>query len=105
METQGIALERHEARKLWQKYQSHRHNRGPLDAEIQRVYHAISKGRVVIKAIESIIAAGLATAYTLSAWPDLIVGLGIAAMNADAARDVWTAARKEHGPAEAQSRA
>ena len=44
----------------------------------------------------AIIAAGLLTAYTLSAWPDLIVGLGIAAMNADAAREVWEAAREEH---------
>ena len=32
----------------------------------------------------------------VSAWPDLIVGLGIIAMNADAAREVWTAAREEH---------
>ncbi|HUO00903.1 MAG TPA: cation transporter, partial [Bradyrhizobium sp.] len=30
------------------------------------------------------------------AWPDLIVGLCIAAMNVDAAREVWTAARDEH---------
>jgi len=44
----------------------------------------------------AIIAAGLVTAYTLSVWPDLIVGLGIAAMNADAAREVWSAAREEH---------
>ena len=44
----------------------------------------------------AIIAAGLVTAYTLSGWPDLIVGLGIAAMNADAAREVWGAAREEH---------
>lgn len=44
----------------------------------------------------AIISAGLLTAYTLSAWPDLIVGLGIAAMNADAAREVWQAAREEH---------
>lgn len=44
----------------------------------------------------AIIAAGLVTAATLSAWPDLIVGLGIAAMNADAAREVWAAAREEH---------
>lgn len=43
----------------------------------------------------AIIAAGLATAVTLSAWPDLIVGLAIAAMNADAAREVWEAARGE----------
>lgn len=44
----------------------------------------------------AIIAAGLATALLWrSAWPDLIVGLGIAAMNADAAREVWQAARRE----------
>jgi Co/Zn/Cd efflux system component len=44
----------------------------------------------------AIIAAGLMTAYTLSGWPDLIVGLGIAAMNVDAAREVWIVAREEH---------
>jgi Co/Zn/Cd efflux system component len=44
----------------------------------------------------AIIGAGLMTAATFSAWPDLIVGLGIAAMNADAAREVWEAARDEH---------
>ena len=44
----------------------------------------------------AIIAAGFVTAYTLSGWPDLIVGLGIAAMNADAAREVWSTAREEH---------
>ncbi|HKO29712.1 MAG TPA: cation transporter [Nitrospiraceae bacterium] len=44
----------------------------------------------------AIIAAGFMTAYTVSGWPDLIVGLGIAAMNADAAREVWSAAREEH---------
>ena len=44
----------------------------------------------------AIIAAGVATAWTSSAWPDLIVGIGIAAMNADAARTVWAAARQEH---------
>lgn len=43
----------------------------------------------------AIVAAGLVTAFTLSGWPDLIVGLGIAAMNAGAAREVWNAARKE----------
>lgn len=43
----------------------------------------------------AIIGAGLVTAATLSAWPDLIVGLGIAALNADAARQVVAAARAE----------
>ncbi|MEO8629340.1 MAG: cation transporter [Betaproteobacteria bacterium] len=49
----------------------------------------------------AIITAGLVTAATLSAWPDLIVGLGIAIMNADAAREVWQAAREERRAAEA----
>jgi len=45
----------------------------------------------------AIIAAGFVTAIVWpTAWPDLIVGLGIAAINTDAAREVWTAARKEH---------
>lgn len=44
----------------------------------------------------AIILAGFVTAYTLSGWPDLIVGLGIAAVNADAAKEVWEAARNEH---------
>jgi Co/Zn/Cd efflux system component len=40
---------------------------------------------------------GVLTAFLwASAWPDLIVGLGIAAMNADAAREVWQAALEEH---------
>jgi Co/Zn/Cd efflux system component len=43
----------------------------------------------------AIIAAAGATALTLTAWPDLIVGLAIAAMNADAAREVFAAAREE----------
>jgi Co/Zn/Cd efflux system component len=43
----------------------------------------------------AIVAAGLVTAQTFSAWPDLIVGLGIGAMNADAAREVYTIARNE----------
>ena len=51
----------------------------------------------------AIIAAGFMTAYTLSGWPDLIVGLGIAAMNADAAREVWSAAREEHRAANSES--
>jgi Co/Zn/Cd efflux system component len=44
----------------------------------------------------AIMLAGLVTAFLWrSAWPDLIVGLGIAAINADAAREVWGAAREE----------
>lgn len=49
----------------------------------------------------AIILAGLVTAWHPSVWPDLVVGLGIAAMNADAAREVWQAARDERRAAAA----
>jgi Co/Zn/Cd efflux system component len=44
----------------------------------------------------AIVAAGVLTAYTRSAWPDLVVGLGIVLMNADAAREIYQLAREEH---------
>ena len=44
----------------------------------------------------AIIGAGLTTVFVRQAWPDLIVGLGIALMNADAAREIYTTARAEH---------
>jgi Co/Zn/Cd efflux system component len=47
----------------------------------------------------AIILAGIGTAVTASVWPDILVGLGIAAMNVDAAHEVWTAARQEHDAA------
>lgn len=50
----------------------------------------------------AIVGAGSVTAFLwASAWPDLIVGLAIATVNADAAREVWQAARDEHKTAEA----
>lgn len=43
----------------------------------------------------AIILAGFATLFFASAWPDLVVGLGIALVNAGAAYEVWEAARQE----------
>ena len=69
----------------------HRHHSGSLTRA------AFLSARNDTVANVAIIAAGLVTAFLWqSAWPDLIVGLGIAAMNADAAREVWEAARDEH---------
>lgn len=49
----------------------------------------------------AMIGAALVTAlWWRSAWPDLVVGLGILAINADAARVVWSAARGELRAAE-----
>jgi Co/Zn/Cd efflux system component len=50
----------------------------------------------------AIVAAGFVTGFTHSAWPDLTIGLGIAAMNAGAAREVWRAAREEHRAADSE---
>jgi len=50
----------------------------------------------------AIILAGIITATLWrSAWPDLVVGIAIAIMNADAAREVFEAARNEHESARA----
>lgn len=69
----------------------YRHHRGSLTKA------AFLSARNDTIANLAIIGAGLVTGLLWrSAWPDLIVGLGIAAMNADAARAVWTAARDEH---------
>jgi Co/Zn/Cd efflux system component len=56
---------------------------------------AFLSARNDVLANAAIILAGLATSATRSAWPDLIVGLGIAIMNAGAAGEVYKAAGKE----------
>ncbi len=68
----------------------HRHHSGSLTKA------AFLSARNDAFANVAIIAAGLVTAgFWRSAWPDLIVGLAIALMNAGAAREVWQAARNE----------
>lgn len=72
----------------------YRHHRGSLTKA------AFLSARNDTFANVAILMAAIITAYVPSAWPDLIVGLGIAALNADAAREVWEAARKERKTAE-----
>jgi Co/Zn/Cd efflux system component len=67
----------------------HRHHGGSLAKA------AFLSARNDVLANVAIVVTGFVTAYTLSAWPDLIVGLAIAAMNAGAAWEVWEAAREE----------
>ncbi len=50
----------------------------------------------------AIVAAGIVTALTSSPWPDLAVGLGIFAINLDASRQVYAAARAERRAALAE---
>jgi Co/Zn/Cd efflux system component len=68
----------------------YRHHRGSLTKA------AFLSARNDVAANIAIIAAGLATVHLWhSAWPDLIVGLSIAGLNARAAAEVWQAARQE----------
>ena len=71
----------------------HRHHGGSLTRA------AFLSSRNDVAANIAIIAAGIVTAYTLSIWPDIIVGLGIFSLNIGAAREVYGAARKEHAVA------
>lgn len=69
---------------------SFRHHSGSLTKA------AFLSARNDVLANVAIIATGFITAATHSFWPDLVVGLGITLMNADAAKEVWMAARQEH---------
>jgi len=56
---------------------------------------AFLSARNDVAANVAIIGAGFATAITVSPWPDLIVGVGIAVLNAGAAWEVYEAAENE----------
>jgi Co/Zn/Cd efflux system component len=73
----------------------HRHTGGSLAKA------AFLSARNDVAANIGIIAAGALTAATSSIWPDVLVGLAIAAMNLDAAHEVWEAAQGEHREATA----
>lgn len=47
----------------------------------------------------AIIAAAGVTALWPSIWPDIVVGAGIAVLNADSAHDIWQAARRDQSAA------
>jgi len=59
MQTQTIAFDKDEAREMWRKYRSHQHYSTPVDQEIATIYQRIAQGRTVIRALASIIAAGV----------------------------------------------
>jgi hypothetical protein len=61
METTAVAFDRSEARALFREYRKHLHWSAPIDHEIRRTYQFIAQGRVVIRALESVKAAGLNT--------------------------------------------
>jgi hypothetical protein len=59
METTHIVVSKEEAAALHRKYMEHRAYSTPIDYEIQRAYQLLAKGKVLIKALESIAKAGV----------------------------------------------
>lgn len=59
MDVTKLAVSAAEADRLYREYRDHRHSATQIDDEIRRVYREISRGKVVIRALESIRAAGL----------------------------------------------
>jgi hypothetical protein len=59
METISINIPRAEARGLYREYKKHQHYSTPEDHEIRRAYQLLAQGRLIIKAIESVKAAGV----------------------------------------------
>lgn len=71
METATVAFDRSEARALFREYRKHLHWSAPIDHEIRRTYQLIAEGRVIIRALESVKAAGLLTEGDSVGFPKL----------------------------------
>jgi hypothetical protein len=59
MHTEPITMDRSEAQRLYRAYKTHLHYSTPIDHEIMRAYQLLAKGRLIIKAIETVAKAGL----------------------------------------------
>lgn len=59
MKVETLKMDPDTARELWRKYQTHRAYQAPHDAEIAAIYKRIAQGKTVIRAFESIRAAGV----------------------------------------------
>src|SRR5579863_4122465 len=69
MEVQALELDRAKALQLYRDYKKHQHYSTPIDDEIRRTYQRIAQGKIIIRALDSIIAAGL----NASGWPKLAI--------------------------------
>jgi hypothetical protein len=59
MNPDQLVLDRHEAARLYRAYKKHANYSQPIDWEVQRAYQLLAKGRLIIKALESVVSAGL----------------------------------------------
>lgn len=58
MQVVKVEIDRDKARELYRAYKKHRHYSTPMDQEICRAYQLLSQGKLIIKAIDSVRAAG-----------------------------------------------
>ncbi len=59
MQVETIQIDKTKAKEMFRAYKAHAHWSEPIDHEVRRVYQLIAQGRMVIKALESVKAAGL----------------------------------------------
>jgi hypothetical protein len=59
METTHIVVDRAEAETMYRKYKEHANYSTPIDWEVQRTYQLLARGKTIIKALESIVRAGV----------------------------------------------
>lgn len=59
MQVHPVKIDRGKARELYRTYQQHRERHTPADREIAAIYRRIAQGQTVIRAFDSIRAAGL----------------------------------------------
>lgn len=71
MDTQHVEFDRARALELYRQYKKHAHYSRPIDRECMRAYQLLSKGRLVIRALESVKAGGIKTAGVDAGFPKL----------------------------------
>jgi hypothetical protein len=54
-----LTIAKDTARELWRAYQTHKHYSTPIDREIMSAYQKLAQGKLVIKALESVVTAGV----------------------------------------------
>lgn len=102
METTHIVISKEEAADLYRKYKEHQNYSTPIDWEVQRTYQLLSKGKTVIKALESIAKAGvnekglpklaIATAIAKACYLERLAA-GAATMKSS---DYWRSTKNRH---------
>jgi hypothetical protein len=73
MQTVNVEVDRDKARELYREYQRCVHYSKPLDQEIMRAYQALSHGRLIVRALDSIREAGVHTEGPNVGFPKLAI--------------------------------